>query len=273
MCPNHERAKPFAWPLASSRLSTTQAPESACCAKCLNSHDWRADDSLRDLPGEISLKNQSNPVRGNKGGVTSPGASPVRAPTRHPATLRRRDSVMKCALFVLLALSVGALSSGCNAIGRPGSDLAGGPGAYPLGVWEGYCEGGACGHAGHVNVGHVEGEYIDGGLVDGAYVDGGCGCSDGSCEGGTCDTGCCGDCATDCGGCGSCANCAGHGPGGLLGELGFGSGRIASKFYRHCANGHQNLAAGPQYGAVTYPYYTVRGPRDFLNPNPPSIGP
>jgi hypothetical protein len=24
---------------------------------------------------------------------------------------------------------------------------------------------------------------------------------------------------------------------------------------------------------VTCPYYTVRGPRDFLAPNPPSIGP
>ena len=30
---------------------------------------------------------------------------------------------------------------------------------------------------------------------------------------------------------------------------------------------------GPSMGAVTYPYYTVRGPRDFLVDNPPSIGP
>jgi len=29
---------------------------------------------------------------------------------------------------------------------------------------------------------------------------------------------------------------------------------------------------GPATGAVTYPYYTVRGPRDFLHPNPPSVG-
>jgi hypothetical protein len=28
--------------------------------------------------------------------------------------------------------------------------------------------------------------------------------------------------------------------------------------------------ASPTYG---YPYYTTRGPRDFLNPDPPSIGP
>jgi hypothetical protein len=32
-------------------------------------------------------------------------------------------------------------------------------------------------------------------------------------------------------------------------------------------------APGPPVGAVTYPYYTVRGPRDFLAKNPPSIGP
>ena len=30
---------------------------------------------------------------------------------------------------------------------------------------------------------------------------------------------------------------------------------------------------GPATGAVTYPYYTTRGPRDFLAKNPPSIGP
>jgi hypothetical protein len=32
-------------------------------------------------------------------------------------------------------------------------------------------------------------------------------------------------------------------------------------------------AAGPPTGQVTYPYYTVRGPRDFLAKNPRSIGP
>lgn len=30
---------------------------------------------------------------------------------------------------------------------------------------------------------------------------------------------------------------------------------------------------GPPVGTVTYPYYTVRGPRDFLANDPPSIGP
>ena len=31
-------------------------------------------------------------------------------------------------------------------------------------------------------------------------------------------------------------------------------------------------AMGPSSPAVTYPYYTTRGPRDYLNPNPRSIG-
>jgi hypothetical protein len=30
---------------------------------------------------------------------------------------------------------------------------------------------------------------------------------------------------------------------------------------------------GPPTGAITYPYYTTRGPRDFLAKDPPSIGP
>ena len=31
--------------------------------------------------------------------------------------------------------------------------------------------------------------------------------------------------------------------------------------------------AGPSTGAYAYPYYTTRGPRDFLMDNPGSIGP
>jgi hypothetical protein len=30
---------------------------------------------------------------------------------------------------------------------------------------------------------------------------------------------------------------------------------------------------GPVAAQVTYPYYTIRGPRDFLDPNPRGIGP
>lgn len=40
------------------------------------------------------------------------------------------------------------------------------------------------------------------------------------------------------------------------------------------ADGDQQQAqAGPATGTVTYPYYTTRGPRDFLAKHPESIGP
>lgn len=35
----------------------------------------------------------------------------------------------------------------------------------------------------------------------------------------------------------------------------------------------QAINPGPPTAAVTYPYYTVRGPRDFLQSEPSSIGP
>ena len=37
--------------------------------------------------------------------------------------------------------------------------------------------------------------------------------------------------------------------------------------------GSEAFNPGPPTGAVTYPYYTVRGPRDFFVDDPPSIGP
>ena len=40
-----------------------------------------------------------------------------------------------------------------------------------------------------------------------------------------------------------------------------------------CANGFCGQEMGPTQGSVQYPYYTTRGPRDFLLANPPSIGP
>lgn len=41
-----------------------------------------------------------------------------------------------------------------------------------------------------------------------------------------------------------------------------------------CAGPVYNYAPSPPpSGQVAYPYYTVRGPRDFLQANPPSIGP
>ncbi|WP_164100743.1 hypothetical protein [Candidatus Laterigemmans baculatus] len=48
----------------------------------------------------------------------------------------------------------------------------------------------------------------------------------------------------------------------------YGGGRLG----HHGAPVGQYGPAGPPTGAVAYPYYTTRGPRDFLLDNPPSIG-
>jgi hypothetical protein len=37
--------------------------------------------------------------------------------------------------------------------------------------------------------------------------------------------------------------------------------------------GEQEIEEGPRMPQTAYPYYTTRGPRDFLAKNPPSIGP
>jgi len=67
-----------------------------------------------------------------------------------------------------------------------------------------------------------------------------CGC--GACDGGVCQ----GDCPPDCGdGCGLVD-------------------RIRARRY---------VNPGPPTGTVTYPYYTVRGPRDFLMKSPTPLGP
>ena len=43
---------------------------------------------------------------------------------------------------------------------------------------------------------------------------------------------------------------------------------------RPCREQEQEVAApGPPAAAVAYPYYTVRGPRDFIAKGPSSIGP
>lgn len=41
----------------------------------------------------------------------------------------------------------------------------------------------------------------------------------------------------------------------------------------HHARGGEAFNPGPPVGQVTYPYYTVRGPRDFLQKSPTPIGP
>lgn len=87
-------------------------------------------------------------------------------------------------------------------------------------------------------------------------------CGDGCC--GTCNEGCCGSdcyCGDDCGA-GKCRSGCGLG-GRMMGCNPHAGGYPEA----------QNFNPGPPSGQVAYPYYTVRGPRDFLRNNPPSIGP
>ncbi len=96
-------------------------------------------------------------------------------------------------------------------------------------------------------------------------------------------TPCCSTFGPGCGGCNACCGAPGdfHGPMGAptpaMGPMysGYGSrptGGIAK--HGRGRNGDNALAAsGPPTGAVAYPYYTNRGPRDFLARNPGNIGP
>jgi hypothetical protein len=142
--------------------------------------------------------------------------------------------------------------------------------------------------------------FDGGGYDDGCYGGdctadncggGGCdsGCDSGYCASG-CDGGCCGGCATGCNGgycdsgCSGDARCgagSGNGRNGRNGGCSNCGGRGCGLCQRLSglnphAGGYpeaQNFNPSPATGQVAYPYYTVRGPRDFLRNNPPSIGP
>jgi hypothetical protein len=101
-------------------------------------------------------------------------------------------------------------------------------------------------------------------------------CHDGACENGQCAVG--GPCAT-CGpgggqtGCRDCmsGNCQTHV--GRYGGLAKHHLSPAERAALAASDYGATQPAGPPTGAVAYPYYTTRGPRDFLAKNPPSIGP
>jgi len=113
---------------------------------------------------------------------------------------------------------------------------------------------------------------------------------------GNCDSSCA--CDTDCGcpvggtcgpdGCCSCGDpsCCGNAcrrlvdgvAGGFCGCGAGGCGPGGCGGYGLCPNGqtypeYPAFNQGPPVGQTAYPYYTVRGPRDFLRNNPPTIGP
>lgn len=87
----------------------------------------------------------------------------------------------------------------------------------------------------------------------------------------------CNHCGGHCGG-----QCGAHG-GAHGGGHGLGHGGLAGALANNPLTGHGNnfahaqpSGAGPASGGpmaqVAYPYYTVRGPRDFFLDNPPTIG-
>lgn len=84
------------------------------------------------------------------------------------------------------------------------------------------------------------------------------GCEDDGCDaGGGCEDGCCGN---EGDGCSLCQRAV---------------GKMACGFCPHSSGypANYNFNPGPPVGQTAYPYYTTRGPRDFLQNNPPTIGP
>ena len=130
------------------------------------------------------------------------------------------------------------------------------------------------------------------------HTRGGCNnghCSSGKCNSGRCSTGNCNSCGCH-GSCGrstglfgklrgnqcsgACGGACGR-QGCVAGPLGWQQGGLDySSHLQPGLLGHNAPAAlnnrpfvpGPPTAQVGYPYYTVRGPRDFLMDNPPSIG-
>ncbi|MEO1617105.1 MAG: hypothetical protein AAFV88_14735 [Planctomycetota bacterium] len=108
-------------------------------------------------------------------------------------------------------------------------------------------------------------------------------CSTGSCSTGGCPDGSCGGGKGLLGkldlGCNSCGG--GCRSGCQAGSLGWQQGGLDySSHLNPGMLGHraassmqgQQFTPGPPTGQVAYPYYTVRGPRDFLLNDPPTIG-
>jgi hypothetical protein len=99
-------------------------------------------------------------------------------------------------------------------------------------------------------------------------------CRDGACQSGECEEGTCPDGACQDGACQECEGGVCHPRhagryGGLAKHHLTPEERAALAGSNYGASG----PAGPPTGAVAYPYYTTRGPRDFLAKCPPSIGP
>ena len=171
---------------------------------------------------------------------------------------------MKRLAGLALVIALLATSSGCSIIDRlflanfdgPYAHQArghgGGPGGMPY-------EGGDC---------------PDGACENGACQDGSCptgACEHTGCKGGVCPTGRCRTAGCENGGCdtGACRKRHVGRYGGLAKHHLSPEEKAALEASDYGATG----PAGPPTGAVAYPYYTTRSPRDFLAKCPPSIGP
>jgi hypothetical protein len=98
--------------------------------------------------------------------------------------------------------------------------------------------------------------------------------------GGACGGNCGGNCGGACGGAGGLCGCGGR-TGCRAGKLGWQQGGLDySSHLKPGLLGHKAPAAlnnrpftpGPPSAQVGYPYYSHRGPRDFLINDPPTIG-
>lgn len=149
---------------------------------------------------------------------------------------------MKRSVGFAVVIAVFGMSSGCSIIDRLFLANFDGPYAHTAKGHGGACQDGAC---------------EQGACQDGA-------CPDGACQGGQCPIGGCRDCES-----GACHKR--H-----VGRYGGLNKHHLSPEEEAALGGSDYGAttpAGPPTGAVAYPYYTTRGPRDFLAKCPPSIGP
>lgn len=162
----------------------------------------------------------------------------------------RETSPMKRSASFVLLIAVFGMSSGCSIIDRLFLANFDGPYAHQAR----HAGGGAC---------------QDGACQDGACQDGAC--ESGACQGGVCPTGGCKSGACQGGDCedGACHKRHVGRYGGLAKHHLSPEEKAALEASDYGATG----PAGPPTGAVAYPYYTTRGPRDFLAKCPPSIGP
>jgi hypothetical protein len=153
------------------------------------------------------------------------------------------QAIMKRALFAVAALTLVATSTGCCCFERMFCWGCGSGCAYGH---EGPCQGGCgqgCGGGGCSDCGMAGGSVTEEGYADaeGGYIN------------------------------------EQTGPGSYVQRPAGGkhhpAGGHPMVHQRRNAGGQYEFAAGPPTAGVTYPYYTNRGPRDFLAKNPRSIGP